>query len=65
MKGGSGSFRFESRPLSSLRGRVDRLLLLLPDQLHSVYLSAAGLDRSIDGVLQVELVEDFTHVPTG
>ena len=64
MKGGSGSFRFESRPLSSLRGRVDRLLLLLPDQLHSVYLSAAGLDRSIDGVLQVELVEDFTHVPS-
>ena len=64
MKGSSRTRSFESRPLSSLRAGVDRLLLLLPDQLHSVYLSAAGLDRSTDALLQVELVEDFTHVPS-
>jgi deoxyribodipyrimidine photolyase-related protein len=64
MKSSSRGQRFEPRPLSSLRARVDRLLLLLPDQLHRVYLSASGLDRSTDAVLQVELIEDFTHVPS-
>ncbi|MDH3403536.1 MAG: cryptochrome/photolyase family protein [Acidobacteriota bacterium] len=55
---------FESRPLSALRGRVGRLLVLLPDQLHLDYLSAAGLERAGDAVLQMELSDDFTHVPS-
>jgi deoxyribodipyrimidine photolyase-related protein len=55
---------FRSRPLSSLRGRVERLLLLLPDQLHAGYLEAAELDPAADALLQMELVEDFNYVPS-
>ncbi len=56
--------RFEARPPGSIRGEVGRLLVLLPDQLHGRYLKAAGLDRGRDAVLQMELAEDFTHVPS-
>ena len=55
---------FDSRPLGSITGRVDRLLLLLPDQLHRDYLESAGLDPQRDAVVQMELADDFTHVPS-
>ena len=58
------SATFKTRPLSSLRGRVERLLLLLPDQLHATYPEAAGLRPAADAVLQLELADDFTHVPS-
>ena len=64
MKHAAPTRAFASRPLSSIRGRVERLLLLLPDQLHGTYLEASGLDSSVDAVLQMELAEDFTHVPS-
>jgi deoxyribodipyrimidine photolyase-related protein len=63
VKGEHSTAGFRSRPLSSLGGKVDRLLLLLPDQLHVDYLKTAELDRDADAVLQMELSEDFTHVP--
>jgi hypothetical protein len=43
---------FGTRPLSSLRGPVERLLLLLPDQLHGVYPEAAGLSPATDAVVR-------------
>ena len=43
---------------------VDRLLLLLPDQLHASYLESAGLDRDADLVAQMELAGDFERVPS-
>lgn len=63
MKRSPATERFSSRPLSSVTGRVERLLLLLPDQLNEVYLEEASLDRKRDAVLQMELVDDFNHVP--
>lgn len=50
--------------MGSNDGPVGRLLVLFPDQLHTAYLDAAGLDSARDAVLQMELAEDFTHVPS-
>ncbi len=63
-RSGDAAGAFTSRPPASLRGAVDRLLVLLPDQLHLDYPAAAGLDPQADAVLQMELAEDFTHVPS-
>lgn len=53
---------FDSKPLSSLGSTGGRLLVLLPDQLDDRYPAAAGLRRDRDVVLQMELLDDFTHV---
>ena len=43
----------------AISGPVDRLLILLPDQLNESYRREARLDRTVDAVLQMELADDF------
>lgn len=56
--------------LATLEGpdRIDaavrRLLYLTADQLSLDYLSAAGIDKSLDAVLLIESRDDFLHVPS-
>lgn len=51
-------------PQSTVRGRVDRLLIVLGDQLNPHAEAMTALDKSRDAILMMEVGEESTHVPS-